>query len=95
MSDAPRIFTPDEGAEVLKIVTAAWLKRHAANGDIPSVKIGRGRGFTAAQLGEIVLKFTEKPGAGRPSRAPAARSAGGASVTALQARTPRRKQATA
>lgn len=91
MSDEPpKIYTADEAAAFLKIVTASWLKRHAADGDIPSVKIGRNRGWTAAQLGDIVLRHLQKPGTARPSRTPAARSTG-AQVTPLHARPPRRR----
>jgi len=92
VSDVPKVFTPDEAHELIPIVSANWLKVHARNGDIPSVKIGRGLGFTAAQLGEIVLKYTQRAGSAAPSRAPAARSGGGGSVTQLEARAPRRKR---
>lgn len=93
MSDETVIYTAEEAAGILKC-TANWLKEKARTRKIPFTMVGGGYRWTPAQLAEIVRSREVRPGVHLAPRVPRRQRDDGA-VTALRARTPKRKRGAA
>ena len=72
---APLTYNFEQAAERIgHAVSASWLKRHAAAGDIPHTRSGAGRGragrvsFTEAHLVEILQKIEHRPSGSSPAQ---------------------------
>ncbi|MBF6085118.1 helix-turn-helix domain-containing protein [Nocardia cyriacigeorgica] len=91
----PRLHTPEEVAEQLRLDSTNWLEEAARRRRIPHVRIKRKLYFTEAQAAEIVVMHTVTPAA-PPQRSLRVVQTPKASVPQLlQPRIPRRMQQSA